>query len=157
MPSPSIPRKLVAVSLAGAVLIALSACAIPYQGAPLTGLPEAATKLIRDRYSSDPALRRAAEGFAANTVNHWRVNTATGLYDDELSRKSGNSQMCWTARVERTLNRPVTAKELRKFLAALASTRELVTAHKASNRLQSGHPLILSSSEKASCRKAGIA
>lgn len=149
-------RKFSLVALTGFFLTSLSACASSYPPPPGAGIPEAARKLIAAKYSSVPDLQRAAEGFANNQVGQWRAARATGTYDDELARKAGNSLMCWTARLERTLNRPVTEKEIMEFVGALSSTKELFSASRTSDSLQSGHPLILSASEESSCHKSKI-
>lgn len=158
MTSNSLCKKFTAVCLSGILTVCVSACASPHtsQSRPGVGLPETATKLIGEKYAFAPDVQRAAEGFANNLVRQWRAAVATGTYDDTLAREAGNSQMCWTARMERTLNRPVTETEILEFVGALTATRELFSASQASDHQQSGHPLIISSSEAAACSKAAI-
>jgi hypothetical protein len=152
----SFRNKFAAWPIAVLLVASLSACASTYSGPPGIGLPDTATKLIAEKYSYAPDVKRAAEGFAVSTVEHWRAAVATGKYDEELSLKSVHGQMCWTARLERTLKRDVTSAELLEFVAAISSTKELFSASRESDHLQSGHPLAFSSAEATACRKAGI-
>lgn len=117
-------------------------------------IPAAAVVVINDRYSGSADLKTAATGFATAAVTQWQAASRTGVYDDKLALVSVHAQLCLSARAER-LGKPVTEADLVQLLGALASTRELFTMMRQSDRLQSGHPLILSVSETKACAKAG--
>lgn len=117
-------------------------------------IPAAAVAVITDRYSVAPDLKRAATGFATAAITEWQAAGRTGVYDANLALLSAHAQLCLSARAER-VGKPVTEEDLVQLLGALASTPELFSLMRQSDRLQSGHPLILSASESTACAKAG--
>jgi hypothetical protein len=117
-------------------------------------LPRTAVELIAKRYSSNPDLQRAAQGFANALWAEMRDAENKGIYNETLSLRSANAQTCLMARGVR-LGHPITRKDLSEFISAMTPTPKLYAAFMKADSLSSGHPKEIALDETEACGLAG--
>lgn len=127
----------------------------PVSPASTANLPPPAAQLITQRYSAAPELQVAAVGFANALLARWESARTTKAYDGNLVSTSVNALSCLIARSER-LGKPMSELDVRNFLAAMASTPELLRAYIAADKLVSGHPQKIATGEAQACALGGI-
>lgn len=151
--------------LAAVLLAAISACGGGGGGAlvkdqsgvpPLgQGLTPQVERLIAEKYSSHPDLKRAAEGWANAKLAQMKAAVDTGAYSKELTSRSLHAQVCLNFKAERygvSFEDP----EIVQFLSALTPTPAHLRAFNAANSLSSGHPKSISFNEAVACARGGF-
>lgn len=136
----------------GAGSLAKDPTGIPPLGQGLTPQVE---RLIAEKYSAHPDLKRAADGWAQSMLVQVKDAVDTGTYNKGLTEKDLHAQACFMARAERYLG-DIGDAGIVEFLAAMTPTADYLHAFSKANSLSSGHPVRISFDESIACSRAGV-